>query len=399
MTEPLRTAGSEPAGSEQDLQRRWAESHWPAPFLHTGPDQWVRVISPGRWNHGPGPDFRGAQLLDSDGRAQRGDVELHLQPRAWLQHGHDDDPAYARVLLHVVERTSGRSAGRTNASDARIPDATRLPPVSAAPQVTLTSQPAAALPCSDIVQRAGAAAVEARLQRIALRRFQRKARELQAMPVPPGPGSEADRRAWLAAARALGQPHNAALALLAAGRALDGRERWDAVDMQFDAADRADWRRGRGALGTPAGFILVLTTLLERWTVEPLSPALVFAQLSSRGLPDALGALHIANRLGRVRATQLLADAVYPLTLAWSRWQALPGARYQRTDELRARLDGVDGRDGLDDGFAIPGGWRHPHTQALLELEQTRCRHWACRICPLAAVGLSSRAGREDRRT
>ena len=390
MTEPVRTAGS-----EQDLQRRWAESHWPAPFLHTGLDRFVRVISPGRWNHGPGPDFRGAQLLDSDGRARRGDVELHLEPRAWLQHGHDDDPAYARVLLHIVER----SAGRTDASDPRIPDATRLPPVSAAPQVTLTSEPADALPCSDIVQRAGVAAVEARLQRIALRRFQRKARELQAMPVPPGPGSEADRRAWLAAARALGQPHNAAIALLAAGRALEGRERWDAVDMQFDAADRAGWRRGRGALGTPAGFILVLATLLERWTVEPLSPSLVFGQLSSRGWRDAVGELHIANQLGRVRATQLLADAVYPLTLAWSRWLTLPGARYQRTDELRDRLDGVDGEDGPDDGFAIPGGWRHPHTQALLELEQTRCRHWACRICPLAAVGLSSRAGREDRRT
>ena len=397
MTEMVRTAGS-----EQELQRRWAESHWPAPFLHTGPDRFVRVISPGRWNHGPGPDFRGAQLLDSDGRARRGDVELHLEPRAWLQHGHDGDPAYARVLLHLVERSVERSAGRINASDARIPDATRLPPASAAPQVTLTAKPAAALPCSDIVQRAGAAAVEARLQRIALRRFQRKARELQAMSVPPGPGSEADRRAWLAAARALGQPHNAELAWRAAGRALDGRQRWDAVELQFDAADQAGWRRGRGALGTPTGFILVLTTLLERWTVEPLSPALVFGQLSASGLRDAVGALHIANQLGRVRATQLLADAIYPLTLAWSRWLALPGARYQRTDELRARLDGVDGGhgvEGLDDGCAIPGGWRHPHTQALLELEQTRCRHWACRICPLAAVGLSSRAGREDRRT
>ena len=388
MTEPIQGTGS-----EQDLQRRWAESHWPAPFLHTGPDQFVRVISPGRWNHGPGPDFRGAQLLDSNGRARRGDVELHLEPRAWLQHGHDDDPAYARVLLHLVERSVERSAGRTNASDARIPDATRLPPASAAPPVTLDSEPVHALPCSDIVQRAGVAAVEARLQRIALRRFQRKARELQTMPVPPGPGSEADRRAWLAAARALGQPHNAELAWRAAGRALDGRQRWHDVELQFDAADRAGWRRGRGALGTPAGFILVLTTLLERWTVEPLSPSLVFGQLSARGLRDAVGELHIAKKLGRVRATQLLADAVYPLTLAWSRWQALSGARYRRTDELRARLDGVDGLDRLDDGCAIPGGWRHPHTQALLELEQTRCRHWACRICPLAAVGLSSRAG------
>ena len=371
--------------SELELQRRWAESRWPTPFLRTDADRCIRVISPGRWNHGPGPDFRGAQILDSDGLARRGDVELHLEPRAWLQHGHGDDPAYGRVMLHVVERS--RAGGDV---DPRIPQASRLPPAMSSQTVAANAEPAISPPCVDIVQRAGASAVDAQLQRIALRRFQRKVRELQSMPIPTGPGSDADRRALLAAARALGQPNNADLALRAIRQALDGRERWDAVQLSGDDAAWAGWRWGRGGLGTAAGLSLVLTTLLKRWTADSLTPSLAFARLAALALNEATGELRIAHRLGRGRATQLLADAVYPLTQSWNRWFSLPGARYQRTDELRSRLD---------EGFGARSGWRHPHTQALLELEQHRCRQWACRICPLAAVGLSSRSGREHRRT
>ena len=383
MTEP-------PANpmSELELQRRWAESRWPTPFLRTDAGHVIRVISPGRWNHGPGPDFRGAQILDSDGLARRGDVELHLEPRAWLQHGHADDPAYGRVLLHVVERSR---AG--DDVDPRIPEASRLPPAMSSPISAATADAGPSPPCVDIVQRAGASAVDAQLQQIAQRRFLRKVRELQSMPIPPGPGSDADRRALLAAARALGQPHNAELALRAISQALDGRERWDDVQLSGDDAAWAGWRRGRGALGSAAGLSLVLTTLLKRWTADPLTPSLAFARLAALALNDATGELRIAHRLGRGRAIQLLADAVYPLTQSWSRWIALPGARYLRTDDLRDRLD-----DGFGDRAGWTG-WRHPHTQALLELEQTRCRQWACRICPLAAVGLSSRSGREHRRT
>ena len=386
MTEPP----AEPT-SEADLQRRWAESRWPTPFLRTDAEHVIRVISPGRWNHGPGPDFRGAQILDSEGRARRGDVELHLEPRAWLQHGHADDPAYDRLLLHVVERSR---AG--DDVDPRIPQASRLPQAMSSPISAANAEPAISPPCVDIVQRAGAGAVDAQLHQIAQRRFLRKVRELQSMPIPAGPGSDADRRALLAAARALGQPHNAELALHAIRQALDGQERWDAVQLSGDEAAWAGWRRGRGALGSAAGLSLVLTTLLKRWTADPLTPSLAFARLAALALDEATGELRIAQRLGRGRATQLLADAVYPLTQSWARWIALPGARYQRTDELRDRLD-----DGFGDRTDCTGwtGWRHPHTQALLELEQTRCRQWACRICPLAAVGLSSRSGREHRRT
>ena len=109
---------------EAALQRRWAAGRWPWPWLHPergGPP--LRVHFAGRWNHGPGPDFRGAILLDATGRARRGDVELHHRPAGWRSHGHHRDPAYARVLLHVVGGGGRASVG---------PPAALLPPAQAA---------------------------------------------------------------------------------------------------------------------------------------------------------------------------------------------------------------------------------------------------------------------------
>ena len=384
---------TEAASGEYELQRRWAESRWPTPFLHSGRPGPVRVISPGRWNRGPGPDFRDAQILDESGRARRGNVELHLEASAWIQHGHADDPAYQDILLHVVDAPSRRQRS-AKTPDQRVPTAIPLPQPLVAE--------VAAFPCDAITGRAGLAAVDERLRQIAERRFLRKSAELHALAVPPGPGAADDRRSLLAAGWALAQPHNGPAVSTAVRLALDGAERWDDVSLRID---RAGWRRGRGALGSPEGLTEILTTLLQRWTAGGATPRRAFSELSDLPLEAATRRLRIAGKLGRARAVQLLADAVYPLTGAWRPWSLLPGARYRRTDQLRARIDGPASA-GAADGTRLT--WRHPQTQALLELESQRCRHLACRICPLAALDRSQSsagtatgeswldAGRED---
>jgi hypothetical protein len=60
----------------------------------------VNVLTPGEWNLDPGPDFIGAALRVEDVLV-RGDVEVHLQPRDWIRHGHHMDPAFNQVILHV----------------------------------------------------------------------------------------------------------------------------------------------------------------------------------------------------------------------------------------------------------------------------------------------------------
>jgi hypothetical protein len=64
----------------------------------------VAVVYRGQWTAGSGPDFSGAMLTlgESGGRLARGDVEMHLRCGDWYAHGHDTDPRYNNVALHVV---------------------------------------------------------------------------------------------------------------------------------------------------------------------------------------------------------------------------------------------------------------------------------------------------------
>ena len=71
----------------------------------------VGVIHVGTRNSGDGPDFLGAIIgIESPGqprRVIRGDVEMHLRASDWFAHGHDTNPAFASVILHVVEDAQG----------------------------------------------------------------------------------------------------------------------------------------------------------------------------------------------------------------------------------------------------------------------------------------------------
>ncbi len=82
-----------------------------APTLATADGQPVKILSPGLWNRGAGPDFHDA-VLSIGGEEKRGDVEMHRLASDWFRHGHDGDPAYARVILHVVWNLREDAAGR-----------------------------------------------------------------------------------------------------------------------------------------------------------------------------------------------------------------------------------------------------------------------------------------------
>jgi hypothetical protein len=64
----------------------------------------IAVVYRGRWTAGSGPDFEGAMLALGEGSARlvTGAVEVHLRCGDWWAHGHDADPRYNSVALHVV---------------------------------------------------------------------------------------------------------------------------------------------------------------------------------------------------------------------------------------------------------------------------------------------------------
>lgn len=61
----------------------------------------LEIESPGRFNEGSGPDFHGARIRIG-GTLFFGDVEIHRNVAEWMRHGHQTDPAYNGVILHVV---------------------------------------------------------------------------------------------------------------------------------------------------------------------------------------------------------------------------------------------------------------------------------------------------------
>jgi hypothetical protein len=89
-----------PILSESVLQRIWFEQLVRNPLV-TLTGETLRLITPGIWNHRPGPDFLGATLVTADGRTLTGDVELHRYSSDWRVHKHSANPAYRNVVLHV----------------------------------------------------------------------------------------------------------------------------------------------------------------------------------------------------------------------------------------------------------------------------------------------------------
>lgn len=92
-----------PPISEAELADIWQQRAYANHYLVDCCGRHLRVVFPGRRWGGPGPDFLGAVLAQTDGTLLRGDVELHVRASNWTTHGHMLDPAYANVILHVVQ--------------------------------------------------------------------------------------------------------------------------------------------------------------------------------------------------------------------------------------------------------------------------------------------------------
>ncbi|MBI5771690.1 MAG: DUF2851 family protein [Verrucomicrobia bacterium] len=87
---------------ERLLQKIWLRGDFDRTGARTLDGRRVVIRHPGRWNLLGGPDFRGARIGFDGEPEPEGDIELHLHAADWGAHAHAADPAYARVMLHVV---------------------------------------------------------------------------------------------------------------------------------------------------------------------------------------------------------------------------------------------------------------------------------------------------------
>lgn len=87
---------------EKLMQYVWAHRLWPRQRMSTTDGRRISVIDPGRLNTDAGPDFFNAKVA-IDGETWIGNIEIHVKASDWARHGHDNDPAYDNVILHVVD--------------------------------------------------------------------------------------------------------------------------------------------------------------------------------------------------------------------------------------------------------------------------------------------------------
>lgn len=87
---------------ERLLQKIWLNGDFDRAHATLLDGRAVGIAHCGRWNLLGGPDFKNARLRLGGERESLGDVELHLHASDWAAHKHADDPAYDRVVLHVV---------------------------------------------------------------------------------------------------------------------------------------------------------------------------------------------------------------------------------------------------------------------------------------------------------
>ena len=75
---------------------------WPLRPLETTDGRAVEVIDPGLYNRrNAGPDFFNAKVRIGE-TLWVGNIEIHQKSSDWYLHGHDRDPRYDNVVLHVV---------------------------------------------------------------------------------------------------------------------------------------------------------------------------------------------------------------------------------------------------------------------------------------------------------
>jgi hypothetical protein len=92
---------------EKILHFIWEHQYFRQEGLRTTCGMKLDIHSPGKSHFHSGPDFFNARI-SFDSLIQAGNVEVHRRSSDWDRHGHQNDPAYNNVILHVVTQSDAQ---------------------------------------------------------------------------------------------------------------------------------------------------------------------------------------------------------------------------------------------------------------------------------------------------
>ena len=164
--------------NEDFLYYLW-KYHLPGKTLTGSRKETIYIQHPGQQNYDSGPDFFNGNI-NIDGTLWAGNIEIHTMSSDWYRHGHQNDPHYDNIILHVVyedDKPVRRKSGvliptlvLNGKFDEKLFEKYR--------GFLLSKQ---WIPCRDDIVKAGHFEILSWLHRLSIERLERKAKEIEQM--------------------------------------------------------------------------------------------------------------------------------------------------------------------------------------------------------------------------
>lgn len=406
---------------EAAIQDAWVRGLFNTTRLRTTEGDPVNILARGFLNRDSGPDVTGVRVRIGS-LMWAGDIEIHRTSSDWEAHGHNGDPAYDRVVLHVVLSADRRTGTLRRRDGSPLPELVLLPHLDRSLRSLLRDfyrEPREAPHCGLRLGDVPEATLRSWVRCLGAERLRQRAAEIgaaygrrpdldrlllgrvfRALGYAPNADAfeELARRLPLAAARRLDGPDVHALLLGLAGLMEDGdlferddlRARYAALaaPLGLTPMHRESWRRGGRPANAPKRRIAQAAALLAPGGVLRTEPVARLGGALGRSTEAALALLRAdplpdTDRLGAARAARVLADAVLPVLLLDSEQRedpALEAAVFDAFDALAASVDHVT-RAFSEAGFEAATALE---TQGVHQLARAYCDDGRCARC---AVG------------
>ena len=154
---------------EDLLQFIWKYNLYRPGTLTTSTGDPVQITHPGTQNRDAGPDFSMARIRIGN-TILAGNIELHVRTSDWVRHNHDADPAYSRIILHVVYEHD------MEIEPCSIPvlELKQHIPAEVIQRYTNLIQTTASLPCSGVLHKASDIVKSSWMSRLLVERWEQK---------------------------------------------------------------------------------------------------------------------------------------------------------------------------------------------------------------------------------
>ena len=155
---------------EEFLHYLWKYSLYDQDRLFDNENNKIIVLNPGDYNRDSGPDFFNARISVA-GTVWAGNIEIHTKSSHFDMHGHQHDPAFNNVILHIVAENDKKVF---NAKGEEIPTAVlSFDPSYYEKYITLVNNPYI-IACQDEIKDLDAIPVSHWLNSLVIERLQNK---------------------------------------------------------------------------------------------------------------------------------------------------------------------------------------------------------------------------------